>query len=324
MALASDAQSTYGVTTIREDIHEGFTSLSPTETPFVTMAGSRNIKDTYHEWVTVDLAAVDTSNRVLEGEGAPANDAPTNGIRLGNFAQISDKVVEVSRTTEAVSGGVADLEKMAKQITFKMKELKRDMAQMLVTNVAANPGGTDTARVAAGLPTFLTTNVSRGATATPPTLSGTTTGYPNAAVGDGDNRNLTEAMLNTVIASCWDNGAEPTNVLCGSVVKQGISGTFTGSATRYKEVGDKKLSRAIDIYVSDFGELSIVPNRFQNAQDVFIVDPGYVKIGWLDKVKQKPLAETGHSERRLIWGEYTLIVDNEAAHGYISDITGVA
>lgn len=322
--LASDAQSRYGVGTIREDIHEGFYSLTPTETPFVTLAGTRDVKDTYHEWVEVDLAAVNTSNRVLEGENAPANDAPTNGIRFGNYTQISDKVVEVTRTTEAISGGVANLEKMSKQIAFKMKEIKRDMAMMLVANVAANPGATDTARVAAGLPTFMRTNVSRGATATAPTLSGTTSGYPNAAVGDGTDRNLTEAIFNGVIEDCWDAGGEPSVCLVGGTVKRGISSTFTGAATRYKEIDDKRLSAAIDIYVSDFGEFQIVPNRFQAASDVFLLDPSYVRIGWLDKVKQKDLAKTGHSDRKLIWCEYTLIVDSEKAHGYISDISGVA
>ena len=47
----------------------------------------------------MDLAAVDKTNRVKEGEADPGNDAPTNGKRLGNFTQISDKVVEVILST---------------------------------------------------------------------------------------------------------------------------------------------------------------------------------------------------------------------------------
>jgi hypothetical protein len=35
-----------------------------------------------------------------------------------------------------------------------------------------------------------------------------------------------------------------------------------------------------------------------------------------------PLARTGHAERRMISCEYGLQVDNQAAHGVVSDING--
>ena len=110
-------------------------------------------------------------------------------------------------------------------------------------------------------------------------------------------------------------------VLCGSLVKQKIS-TFTGNATRYKEAEDSKINAAIDVYISDFGELQIVPTRFQRARDVFVLDPSYARIGYLRNTTQKPLARTGHAERRLITAEYGLQVDNEAAHGIIADVNG--
>lgn len=321
MPLATNAQNSYGLTTIREDLQEAMISISPTEVPFMTAIGTKDASDTYFEWTEVDLAAPDGANRVLEGENAPANDAPTNARRLGNYVQLSDKVVEVSSTAEAVKG-VANAQTMAKQIAFKLKELKRDMQTMLLANVAANAGAAATARATAGLPAFLTTNVDRGVSGADGTLSGTTAGYPNAAATDGTLRALTETQLKTVIAQCWDNGAEPSIVLCGSLVKQKISSTFTGSATKYKEVDDKKVVAAVDIYVSDFGELQIVPNRFQRARDVFVLDPSYARIAYLQKTKQTPLAKTGHSERKLISVEYGLQVDSEKAHGLIADING--
>ena len=108
----------------------------------------------------------------------------------------------------------------------------------------------------------MTSNVERATGGANPTTSGTgEAGFPNAAAtdaADGDKRAITEALLKTVIASCWDNGADPSVVLCGSSQKQTISG-FTGNATRFKEAEDSKLNAAIDVYVSDFGELQIVP-----------------------------------------------------------------
>lgn len=319
MGVTANTNETYDVSTIREDLQEAMISISPTETPFISAIGSRKADNTYFEWAEVDLASPSSSNRVIEGESAPGNDAPTNARRLGNYTQISDKVVEVSDTANMVKG-VADAQTAAKQVAYKLKELKRDMETMLLDNVAGAAGASGTARATAGLGAFLTTNVSRGATGADGALSGTTAGYPDTAATDGTLRALTETILKTVIASCWDEGAEPSIVLCGSGVKQKISSTFTGSATRYRDISDKKVVAAIDLYVSDFGELQIVPSRHIRSRDVFILDPSYARIAYLQKTKQKPLARTGHAERRLISVEYGLQVDSEKAHGVIADV----
>ena len=320
MAVTANTNETYDVSTIREDLQDALISISPTETPFMSSIGRRNVSNTYFEWPVIELAAASASNVVIEGEAAPGNDAPTNAIRLGNYTQISDKVVEVSDTAEAVNGA-GDAQTLAKQIAYKLKELKRDMETMLVgANNAAVAGASGTARETASLSAFLKTNTDRGTGGANPTLSGTTSGYPDAAATDGTLRALTEQMLKDVIASCWDEGAEPSIVLCGSGVKQKISSTFTGSATRYRDISDKKIVAAVDLYVSDFGELQVVPSRFVRSRDVFVLDPSMARVAYLSNTKQTPLARTGHSERRLISAEYGLMVDNEKAHGVIADI----
>ena len=281
MAVNANTNETYNVSTLREDLQDALISISPTETPFMSSIGRKNVSNTYFEWPVVELAAASASNRVAEGESAPGNDAPTNALRLANYTQISDKVVEVSDTNEAVNGA-GDVQRMAKQIALKLRELKRDMETMLVgDNNAAVAGSSGTARETASLTAFLKTNVDRGVGGANPTLSGTTEGFPNAAATDGTLRALTETMLKDVIASCWDEGAEPTIVLCGSGVKQKISSTFTGSATRYRDISDKKIVASVDMYVSDFGELQIVPSRFIRSRDVFVLDPSYARVGYL-------------------------------------------
>jgi len=320
MGVTANTNETYDVSTIREDLQDALVSISPTETPFMTSVGRRNVTNTYFEWPVIELAAASTSNVVIEGEAAPANDAPTNATRLANYTQISDKVVEVSDTAEAVNGA-GDAQTVAKQIAYKLKELKRDMEQMLVGhNNAAVAGASGTARETASLSAFLRTNVDRGVGGASGTLSGTTAGFPNAAATDGTLRALTETMLKDVIASCWDQGAEPSIVLCGSGVKQKISSTFTGGATKFRDIGDKKIVGAVDLYVSDFGDLQVVPSRFIRSRDVFVLDPSMARVGYLSNTKQTPLARTGHSERRLISVEYGLQVDTEKAHGVIADI----
>ena len=319
MGVSANTNETYDVSTIREDIQDALISISPTETIFMSTIGTRNVDNTYFEWAEVDLAATDTSNRVIEGEAAPGNDAGTNAVRKGNYTQISDKVVEVSSTANQVNG-VGNAQTVAEQVAYKLKELKRDMETMLLDNVAGSAGASGTARQTAGLPAFLTTNTDRGVGGADGTTSGSgSAGFPNAAATDGTTRTLTETLLKGVIADCWDAGAEPSVVLCGSGAKQTIS-TFTGNATRYKEAEDSKLNAAIDVYVSDFGELQIVPSRFQRSRDVFVLDPNYASVAYLQTAKQEKLAKTGHSERRLISVEYGLQVSSEKAHGVIADI----
>jgi len=317
MAVTANTNETYNVSTIREDLAPALASISPTETIFMSTIGTRNVDNTYFEWSEVDLAAA-ASNRQIEGDVGLSNTAPTNAVRKGNYTQISAKVVEVSSTNQAVNG-VADAQTVAKQVAYKLSEMKRDMEKMLLDNVAASAGASGTARQTAGLPAFLTTNTARGTGGADGTTSGSgSAGYPDAAATDGTQRAITETILKGVIADCWDAGAEPSVVLCGSSNKQTIS-TFTGNATRYKEAEDSKLNAAIDVYISDFGELQIVPARHIRARDVFVLDPNYAAVAFLQTAKQEPLAKTGLSERRLISAEYGLQVTSEKAHGVIAD-----
>jgi len=317
MAVTANTNETYDVSTIREDLAPALASISPTETIFMSTIGTRNVDNTYFEWSEVDLAAA-ASNRQIEGDVGLSNTAPTNAVRKGNYTQISAKVVEVSSTNQAVNG-VADAQTVAKQVAYKLSEMKRDMEKMLLDNVSASAGASGTARQTAGLPAFLTTNTARGTGGADGTTSGSgSAGYPDAAATDGTQRAITETILKGVIADCWDAGAEPSVVLCGSSNKQTIS-TFTGNATRYKEAEDSKLNAAIDVYISDFGELQIVPARHIRARDVFVLDPNYAAVAYLQTAKQEPLAKTGLSERRLISAEYGLQVTSEKAHGVIAD-----
>jgi Family of unknown function (DUF5309) len=339
MAVEANMIETYDNKVIREDLQEQYVMISPEELPFQAAIGTKTTDSTYFEWPVVDLAAPDINNRVPEGEQSPATDAGTLANRLGNYTQISDKKVVTSHTDEAVDSAAEDINRLAEQVALKMREMKRDVEMMLLQNIAAVPGAGQaaTTRVSAGFPAFLKTNVVRAAGGANPTLSGGASGYPNAAATPGTTpAALTEDQFNEVIGKCWTAGAQPTMALVEALNKRVISKTFTGSATRYKDAVDKTLSAAIDVYVSDFGELDIVPTRFLPNTDfvapstlgnnipVYVIDPDYARMVWLDEVKQKPLAETGHARSRLIWGEYGLQVDNEAAHGVIADTSGAA
>ena len=330
MAVAANTSETYDNSLIREDLEQQYTMISPEETPFQTMIGTGTAAEsTYTEWSIVDLASPDTSNRVIEGDDAPSDDAATLGRRVGNYTQLSDKVASVSSTAEAVNAAADNIQRMKMQIAIKLKEMKRDMEAMLTSNTVAAPGSSGSARATAGLPTWLTSNTVLGATGSNPALSGTTTGYPDTALTPGTAVVFTEDNLNDVIESCWDNGGEPTIIMLNANNKRVLSQNFTGNSTRYKDSIDKRLTAAVDIYDSDFGELTVVPNRFlqTTAADnysVYVLDPDYMEVKFLQAPKNEPLSKSGHAERRMLSAEYALKVHNEAAHGAVHATTGAA
>ncbi len=331
MAVNANTVQTYANRVIREDLQEAYTMISPEETPFQQAIRTETASNTLFEWPVVQLAAPDGTNRVVEGEASPGNDAGTLAIRLSNYTQISDKVVEVSQTSQKVNAAADNIQRMAKQVVLKMKEMKRDKETMLLDNVAATAATASTARSTAGLPAFLRTNVQFQTGGANPTLSGTTEGYPNAAATSGTTPVVfAEAQLNAVIEACWNQGGTPSLVMVNGGNKRRISQSFTGNSSKYKDTVDKRLVNSVDFYDSDFGELTVVPNRFQRTNNatgantsynVFILDPEYLAIAYLEEVSQKQLAETGHSLRTLIWCEYGLQVDNEKAHGIVRDTT---
>jgi hypothetical protein len=331
MALNAGTVTTYdNAMVIREDLAEQYSMISPEEVPFQTAIGTSEAStQPHHEWTIVSLAAPDGANRVLEGEDAPGTDDATLANRVGNYTQISDKLVKVSHTSEATDAAAEDIQKLSKQMALKMRELKRDMEVMLMQNIAANPGDNGTVRVSAGLPAWLRTNAFGGSGGSDPTLSGGTSGYPNAAANAGVPTPLTEAKYNTAVQSCWENGGDVTITMVNANNKKVISETFTGTSTRYKDSSSKEVVNAIDIYDGDFGQQTIVPNRFQPSLAsgnfyVALLDPEFASISFLETMQQKPLAETGHSKNRLLWCEYTLVIENEAAHGIIRDTNGAA
>ena len=331
MAVNANTSETYDNNLIREDLQEAYTMISPEETPFQQAVRREVASNTLFEWPVVELASTDSANRVAEGEASPGNDAPTLALRFSNYTQISDKVAEVSHTAQAVDAAANNVQRLSEQVVIKMKEMKRDKEVMLLSNVAATAGSSGTARVTAGLPAWLSTNTIFETGGADPTLSGTTEGFPNAAATAGTTPVVfAEADLNQLIEDIWTEGGEPTLIMVNSGNKRRISTAFTGNATRYKDTVDKAVVNSIDFYDSDFGELTVVPNRFQptnnagganNSYNVFVLDPEYAAIAYLDEVQQKPLAETGHSMRTLVWCEYGLQIDNEKAHGVIRDTT---
>jgi hypothetical protein len=82
---------------------------------------------------------------------------------------------------------------------------------------------------------------------------------------------------------------------------------------------------AVDAYESDFGTVKVVPNRFQRARDVVVLEIDKWAVAYLSgrKMISIPLAKTGDSDRRQMLSEYALEARNEKASGGVFDNTTV-
>lgn len=322
MAQPTNLFDRYDATnSVREDLSNIIYNISPEDTVFMSNVGRDTAKQTYTEWQTDALAAASTTNAQIEGDDAAADSlAATN--RVGNYTQISRKVIATSGTLEAVdTAGFRSA--MAYQMAKAASELKRDMETALLFNQAAAAGNSTTARKTAGLPAWLRSNVSKASDGGNPTMSSTNDGYPNAARTDGTQRTFTETMLKDVIQSVWTNGGTPKLLLVGPFNKRTASGFAGIAAARFNVDGAKPstIIGAADIYVSDFGNVSIVPSRFQRERDAFVVDPEYAAVSYLRNFQTADLAKSGDSEKKMIVVEYALKVRTEKAHGIIADLT---
>lgn len=321
MSVPTNTFQTFQAKGIREDLANVIYNISPAETPLMSNAGKETVSNTYFEWQVDSLASAITTNAAVEGDDASIQEtSPTS--RVGNYTQISTKTVSVSGTLEAVDKAGRRSE-LAYQLAKRSKELKRDMEATATSNQAASAGSASAARKTAGLEAWLRTNTNRGSGGANPTLSGTTSGYPNAGATDGTQRTFTEALLKDMVKQVYTNSvSQPPILMVGPANKQEAS-TFPGIALNRYQINSPKAGAIIgaaDIYVSDFGEISVVPNRFQRERTAFGVNPEYVSIVTLRNFQQIELAKTGDSEKRELLVEWGLKVHNEAAHGVVADL----
>jgi len=298
----------------REDLTDVIYSISPTETPFMSSIGKTKATAVFHEWQTDSLAAATTNNAAVEGDDATAATLSAT-VRLGNYCQIVQKTVQVSGTLEAVNKAGRKSEK-AYQLAKASAELKRDMETILLSNQGRSAGTSSTARKLGSLLSWIKTNSDVGTSGVDPATIGVSTRT------DGTQRTFNEALLKTVVSEVYVSGGNPKVLMVGAAGKQKAS-SFAGIAEqRFMAPANTPTTiiGAADVYMSDFGTMSIVPNRFMRVRDALVLDPEYAALAYLRPFQTNELAKTGDSEKTQILAEFTLEVKNEAAHGIVADL----
>lgn len=333
MAQVANTYETYDAVGIREELSDKIWQITPEETPFSNLIGKKSIKTVHPEWQTDALASPDTNNNRPEGDDWTF-DALTPTTRVGNYAQISDKRLIISGTLEQIDKAGRKSE-LAREVAKKGVELRIDMEAILLSNQASSAGSGNgaTNRKLGSFRAWLSTNDNIGGGGSSGGFN-SGTGIVDAAT-PGSQRALTKSLIDETMLSVYNSGGNPTVLMLSPYAKQVFSRILddADTVTLRKEVKGRDqavITAAADMYVSDFGTISVVPNRQMAragaavARNAFLIDPKMVSLGMYRDIRIEKPAKTGDAEKRVLLTEYTLLVNNEQAHGVIADIYGMS
>ena len=340
---------------IREDLMAKVWDVSRVPLPFQDRIGTGTCTSNVHEW-TIDKLGVAAANAWVENASVPATgtaSAPTDignsatqaaVIRARNHCQISAKAVSVSDRSQAVqtSGNTASL---AYQVMQRQRELKQDMEFILLSNTASLAGNaTTTAPLLGGYLSWVedktspTQNLFVSAAATPSASGGydESTLLTVAAASTATPAAVSETDLRDVIEAIWTGGAEATTAMMLPSMKRIVSQYMYTSSARIaqltSEVGQGKSGQdvargAVSVFISDYGVIELVPNRFFPKQAstthdfIAVFDPAYLSVDYLQGIQTTEEAHLGLQMRRSMFADYTLRCSSDQAIGAIADIS---
>ena len=315
MTIIANTFTSFDAKGIRESLSSVISSIAPEETPFTSNVGSENVSNTFFEWQTDSLSDVDITP-VIDGDDVASFDATSPTVRIGNYTQIRRRSMIIADNL-----GFQDLagrnDEIAYQIAKRGKEIKRDNEAIYTGNTARSAGSASAGRVTAGLGAWIATNVNKAGDGTNPTaVDG------SDARNDGTQRDFTEAMLKDVMQKAYTEGGNPSILMVGPFNKTVVSGFAGIAAQRYQAPtdGPTTIIGAADVYLSDFGALTVVPNRFSRERDAWCLDPEYASIATLRPIQKVDLARTGDAEKSMLICETGVKISNEKGHGLIADL----
>lgn len=329
MAIATNTYLSFNSKRNREEFSDAIYMITPEDTPFISMIGKGSCESVHPEWSTDTLASPNPANAVVEGDEYTYG-ALTPTVRVGNYTQISRKEWIVSGTQEKVNkaGQQSELGRARKK---KGVELRKDMESILLTNQASVAGNSTTARLLGGLPSWITTNDSRGASGADGGFS-SGTGLTVAAT-NGTQRTFTKALLDNVLQQAYSAGSDVRAVMVSPYAKTVFSGFMADASVAPQRMATSASKQATivgaaDTYLYDFGTVDVIPNRVMTtaalARNAFVLDPDYASLLTLRDIFEDKPAKTGDAEKRVLLVEYTLKVNNEAGHGVVADIFGMS
>ena len=356
----------------REDLANFISMITRDETPFMSSIGKTKATAIYHEWQTDELNAPGNS-RISEGTdyvipgstasiaggttpngGATVNENVVGGgtfnvvgpnrSRLGNYTQINGKTIAVSGTRRAIDqAGVAD--EYAYQLKKRGTELRRDLEFDLIHSYNVANAGSDQ-RSFGGVQSWINdddgtrgtgfgTVVLNGAAAA--TAKGTGVNVPGLTNNAGRSP-LSLSDIDSIMQRIYQEGGKANKIMLSPKLRRDFSDLMvTDSGVRRNIDMDGKLRQSVDVYMSDFGDLMVMPNYImglahtptaaggrtaQPVQDswALIYDSMWFSIATLRPLQEVDVGQRGDSTIGMMVEECTLEVKNPIGCGAIYNL----
>lgn len=323
---------------VREEVLNRIFDHSKIRLEFLSRVGTGSTGNQYVSWLMDEYGTPDTDNAHVDGADLDQNDT-TLEERVGNYTQTMAKVVRVS-TLANEANTIGYRRALSRNILRRQEDLRRDLnATVYINQASVADNGNATPGRFGTLPSWLTTNVSAGATAV---AGGFTHGAGNegvvAARTPGTARALTQTIFDDVLESIYENNGNPSIAFMRPKVKRAF-GTYLLSETAqvaqlWSEQG-KTAQRAtaansVSIYIDQYDNaIELCPDRLQTTtgtdrSDILICSPEYLTTiyhyGW----RTEQQGRTGLSDKYQLHSNMTLGVLSEKAHGAVFDVLETA
>ena len=313
---------------INEDVMQKIWDVSKIPLPFTDMVGSNRHKNSYFEWVKDKLREPNVNNAEVDGADA-ANFVAETGERVGNHSQISVECIATSHRADA-SDTIGYAKQLAYELTKGQQNVRRDVEAIALFNQGSDPGTSTSPGKTGGLPSWIETTVMNGTAGGYDHGTGKTTEATPGAAAPLSFQDVKDAVMGV-----YKQGAESTTLMSSPEVISSLSTYLFGNDARIANLhADQGKSSekatalgSVNVVVTDFGTLRLVANRLQpkdaaGTDFVFILDPEYLSLSYLEGYRTDTLAKTGLSEKREISVDWGLRVHCEEAQAMICGIDG--
>lgn len=309
--------TTYDARANREDLSNAIYNIDPFDTPVMSLARRRNVRNRTFDWQTENLPLVDPDNAQPEGfENERQEATPT--IRLQNVTQISKRDATVSGSQEA-SDAAGKGSEMGHQMAMKSKVLKSDMETIICGRQARVDGdGDNPIRRTEAIAHWIARGRDRfGVQGN--AVVGVKTGLPVAAgsafaaVAEANQVVLTEEMVGDAMETAYANGASPDTLIVPPGIKRTVS-TFKGRDSSQVSIGKTEVVATVDIIATDFGRIKVMPSRWIPKDTALLIDRNFLAVAFFRNFRQFNTAKIGDADTRVILAEYGVEMRNPMAH----------
>src|SRR3990167_6964640 len=280
---------TYQATTRREDLADFIEDVSPDDNPLSTLFQKAKATATLHEWSEDYQGRPTAVSSAVEGADATFSDL-TNPARRNNVTQIISQTYRVSGSMRSVE--VAGMGDMLDYQATKAAQIWKNELEYAIINATRASGASGVARTLSGIEATVTSH------------------YTNRNSGTS----LSATELNDMVFDVAnDVGMDDVfdMVVLPLRLRQKVS-TFTAGTTKFVDAGDKRLTRPVAVYESDFNVMRVFAHKDVRSAAatpgpyIFGLKEDKWALAYLRPPTREELAKVGDAERGQIIGELTL------------------